>query len=81
MAVATLKTVTGRVRLENGRDASGMMTYVNQSLGNLREDAFSGNTKAASLASIIAIVEALEPCISKDVGMIELVSTELVASA
>lgn len=80
MAVATLKTVTARAKLENGRDSQGTMTYVNQSLGNLREDAFSGSTKATSLASLIAVVGALEPCISKDVGMIELVSTELVTS-
>ena len=80
MAVGTLKTVIGRVRLENGRDASGNMTYVNQSLGNLKEAAFSGNSKAASLASIIAIVAALEPCIKLDVGSIELVSTEVVTS-
>ena len=81
MAIATLKTVTARARLENGRDASGSMTYVNQSLGNLDEAAFSGNSKAASLASLLAIVEALEPCITKDVGMVELVSSELVTSA
>lgn len=80
MAVGTLKTVTGRVKLENGRDASGMMTYVSQSLGNLREDTFSGSTKPAALTSLLAVVEALEPCISKDVGMIELISTELVTS-
>lgn len=81
MAVATMKTVTGRVKLENGRDASGMMTYVTQSLGNLRENTFSGSTKAAALDSLLAVVGALEPCISKDVGTLELVSTELVTSA
>lgn len=81
MAVATMKTVTARARLENGRDASGMMTYVNQSLGNLKEAAFTGNSKAASLESLLAVVGALEPCISKEVGMLELVSTELVTSA
>ena len=81
MAVATMKTVTARARLENGRDTSGNMTYVNQSLGNMKESAFSGNSKSASLASLIAVVGALEPCISKDVGMLELVSTELVTES
>lgn len=80
MAVATMKSVTARVKLENGRDSSGMMTYVNQSLGNMKESAFTGNAKATSLNSVIAIVSALEPCISKDVGKIELISTEQVTS-
>ena len=80
MAVGTLRLVTGRVKLENGRDAQGKMTYVNQSLGNLKEAAFTGNAKAASLDSVIAIVGALEPCIKLDVGSIELVSTEQVTS-
>lgn len=80
MAVATMKTVTARARLENGRDSQGTMTYVNQSLGNLDEAAFTGSTKAASLTGLMAIVGALEPCISKDIGMVELVSTELITS-
>ena len=81
MAVATMKLVTARAKLENGRDSSGQMTYVNQSLGNLKESAFTGNSKAASLDSLITIVDALESCISKDVGSLELVSTEVITAA
>jgi len=81
MAVATMKLTTGRLKLENGRDASGAMTYINQSLGNLKESAFEGNSKASSLDSLIAVVTALEPCINKEVGMIELVSTEVITAA
>ena len=68
MAVETLKTVTAQLELENGRDSSGMMTYVKQSIQYVRKDGYTPDR-------FLAITAALEPCITKGVGSANSIKT------
>ncbi len=73
MAVETLKTVSAQLALENGRDAKGNMTYVKQSLQYVRKDGYTPD-------KYLAIVAALEPCITKDVGSASSIKTYAVTA-
>ena len=74
MAVSTVSRVSVSLKLENGRDAKGMMTYVSTSLGSLSKDNFDAD-------KVLAIVELLEPCLSKDIGSIEKTETSTITAA
>ena len=68
MATETFKTLSLQLALENGRDSSGNMTYVKQSIQYARASGYTPE-------KYMSIVEALEPCLSKDVGQASAIKT------
>lgn len=62
----TMVRLTATARLENGRDESGIMHYVNMSLGNMDEDYWTTN-RSAACDKIMAVRAALAPCLLKTV--------------
>lgn len=73
MAIETLRAVSAQLSLENGRDAHGNMTYVKQSIANISKEGYTADR-------YLAIVAALEPCLNKDIGIIDAIKTYFVAS-
>ena len=80
MATSTLKTLTARLKLENGTDADGNTKYVNLSMGDLNETYYAENTEAA-LTALWAIRSTLSPILSKTVGKMETVATSEIANS
>lgn len=74
MATETFKTLALQLQLENGRDTHGNMTYVKQSIQYARASGYTAD-------KYMAIVSALEPCLSKDVGTAAAIKTYAVTAS
>ena len=74
MATETFKTLSLQLALENGRDSSGNMTYVKQSIQYARASGYTAD-------KYLSIVSALEPCLSKDVGQASAIKTYAVTAS
>ena len=74
MATTTVKNVSVILKLENGTDAEGNMKYVNLSLGNLSKDTFDAD-------KALAVKAVLTPCLSKEVGSVEMIQTCIVSAS
>lgn len=67
MAVETLQSRTLRAQLDNGTDSEGKQLYLAEAMNVLGGISISGWDGDKALA----VVEALEPCLTKTVSFIE----------
>lgn len=74
MATTTLKKVSVNIKLDNGIDTEGRARTVSISLGSLSKDNFDAD-------KALAVVAALEPCLSKTVSTVEKTETSTIAAA
>lgn len=72
MAVETLKKVASQIALDNGIDTEGRQKTVNISLAGISASGFDAD-------KYLAIVGALEPCLSKTVNNVAVLKTIVVA--
>ena len=64
MATANVRSISVSIRLDNGTDAQGNTKTVGVPLGGLSKDNFN-------MDKVLAISDALEPCLSKSVERVE----------
>lgn len=64
MATSILKKVSVNIKLDDGTDTQGNTKTVNVSLGSLNKNTFDAD-------KVIAVIGALEPCLSKSIAGIE----------
>ncbi|MBQ7170347.1 MAG: hypothetical protein IJR63_10650 [Synergistaceae bacterium] len=74
MASTTLKKVSVNIKLDNGTDGEGNQRTVSVPLGTLSKDSFNAD-------KAIAIIGALEPCLSKTVYSVEKVEVSTITAA
>ena len=73
MANSALKKVSVNIKLDNGTDGEGNQRTVSIALGTLSKDNFNAD-------KAIAIIAALEPCLSKTVYAIEKVEVSSITA-
>ena len=74
MANTLLKKVSVNIKLDNGTDADGKQRTVSVFLGNFSKDNFNAD-------KALAIINALEPCLSKTVYSVDMVQTSTITAA
>ena len=74
MATVTLQKVSVNIKLDNGTDDEGRQRTVSISLGALSKDNFDAD-------KALAVKEALEPCLDKEVYSVEKVEVSTIEAA
>ena len=74
MANATLKKVSVNVKLDDGTDSDGKQHTVSIALGTLSKDNFDAD-------KALAIINALEPCLTRDLVSVEKVEVSTITAA
>ena len=74
MANTLLQKVSVNIKLNNGTDADGKLRTVSVTLGNLSASNFDAD-------KALAIITALEPCLSKTVNSVNMVQTSTITAA
>lgn len=75
----TIKKQQAKIDLDNGTDSQGRAKYVTISVGDMDETTFDPSSSASQTA-LLAIVGALEPCLSKTVGVVSTVTTATITA-
>lgn len=73
MAVTTIKKRASQIALDNGTDSEGRAKTVNISLAGISKDGYDAD-------KYLAIVGALEPCLSKTVNSVAIIDTSTVSA-
>ena len=80
MAEYDVRSVSTKVKLNDGTDSQGRAKYVSVSLPNQSEDYFAED-KDDFGDKTLAIITALAPCLSKTVSSVEVSSSESLSAA
>lgn len=80
MASYAMRSVSTKVKLNDGTDTQGRDKYVTINLPNQSEEYF-GNSKSDFGDKTLAIITALAPCLSKTVSSVEVASAETLTAA
>ena len=73
MANTTLSKVSVNIKLDNGPDDEGRQRTVSVSLGNLSASNFDAD-------KVLAVKNALEPCLDKEVYSVEMIQTSIITA-
>lgn len=74
MAVVTLRKISVTAKLDNGTDSQGKARTVNLKMSGISKDTYVDD-------KMLAVVSALEPCLSKTVNSVEKAVTSTVSAS